>query len=72
MGRNRESTFTLTEDHIKLLSRAYIGWEDSEFGAPSIDCKRPYGNSYVEGDVAEILEWKPSKDEDEPWTEKAT
>jgi hypothetical protein len=47
--------FTVTEDHLKLLRRAYIGWDDCEFGAPGIDPKRPYGNSDVIGDIAEIL-----------------
>lgn len=49
--------FTVTKDHIKLLRSAYVGWEDCEFGAPAIDCKRPYGNSSVELDIAEILGW---------------
>ena len=52
------NTFTITEDHLKLLRRAYVGWDDCETGAPAIDCKRPYGNSYVPGDVAEILGWE--------------
>lgn len=47
--------FTLTEEHIKLLSNAYVRWDDCEFGAPEIDPKRPYGNSDVIGDIAEIL-----------------
>ena len=47
--------FTVTEDHLKLLRRAYVSWDDCEFGAPAIDCKRPYGNSDVIGDIAEIL-----------------
>lgn len=47
--------FELKEDHIKLLSRFCVYWEDSEFGAPSIDCKRPYGNSSVIEDIVEIL-----------------
>ena len=47
--------FTVTEDHLKLLRRAYVGWDDCEFGAPAIDSKRPYGNSDVIGDIAEIL-----------------
>lgn len=51
------STFTITRDHIKLLRNMYVGWDDCEFGAPAIDCKRPYGNSFVEGDIAKILEW---------------
>ena len=38
-------TFTLTKDHINLLSKMWVSWEDAEFGAPSIDPKRPYGNS---------------------------
>lgn len=59
----RELRFTLTEDHIKLLRRAYVSWEDCEFGAPAIDCKRPYGNSSVECDVAEILGWKVDEED---------
>jgi len=47
--------FTLTEDHIKLLRRAYVEWQDCETGAPAIDPKQPYGNSCVTDDVAEIL-----------------
>ena len=51
-----EREFQLTEAHIKLLQRAYVNWEDCETGAPAIGCKRPYGNSWVFGDVVEILE----------------
>ena len=57
-------TFTITEEHVKLLLRANVGWEDCEFGAPSIDCKRPYGNSDVYGDIAEILGFKRKEDEE--------
>src|SRR3990167_6129457 len=52
-------TFELKPEHLKLLQRAYIRWEDYEFGAPAINCKRPYGNSYVYGDIADILDIKP-------------
>ncbi len=55
--------FLLKPEHIKLLERAYIGWEDCEFGAPAIDCKRPYGNSDVVGDIAEILGWQYNHDD---------
>jgi hypothetical protein len=48
-------TFVLTKDHIKLLTRAFVRWNDCETGAPEIDPKRPYGNSFVAGDVAEII-----------------
>lgn len=37
-------------------------WEDCEYGAPGIDCKRPYGNSDVEYDIAEILKWEIDED----------
>jgi hypothetical protein len=47
-------TFEVKDIHIKLLQNAYVSWEGCEFGAPSIDCKRPYGNSYVYGDLAEF------------------
>ena len=47
--------FMLKLEHIKLLSHASVDWLDCETGAPCIDCKRPYGNSDVAGDVAEIL-----------------
>lgn len=47
--------FTLTEAHLKLLSKMFVGWQDCETGAPEIDPKRPYGNSDVAGDVAEIV-----------------
>lgn len=47
--------FTVTEDHLKLAKMMYVGWDDMEFGAPAIDGKRPYGNSDVVADIAEIL-----------------
>lgn len=63
--------FELTEDHIKLLTgdRIYIRWQDCETGAPEIDPKRPYGNSDVAGDVAEILGWELELDEWEEMSE---
>jgi len=51
--------FYLTEDHIKLLRRAAVRWQDYETGAPEINPKRPYGNGRVEADVCEILGWDP-------------
>jgi len=47
--------FELKEEHIKLASKMWVGWQDCEFGAPEIDPKRPYGNSDVLEDIAEIL-----------------
>jgi hypothetical protein len=47
--------FTLTENHLKLLQKMWVGWLPCEFGAPEINPKRPYGNSDVIGDIHEIL-----------------
>ena len=47
--------FTLTDEHIKLLTHMYVSWCDDEFGAPMIDPKRPYGDSDVLTDMCEIL-----------------
>jgi hypothetical protein len=44
-----------TRDHLALLSSAYWRMSEMEYGAPEIDGKRPYGNSSVEEDLAEIL-----------------
>lgn len=57
------TTFKLTKNHIKLLSRAYWRMNEYETGAPEIDGKRPYGNSFVAGDVAEIIGMKVDKEE---------
>jgi hypothetical protein len=51
-----DDTFTVTEQHLALLKRANVRWEDCEFGAPAIDCKRPYGDSDVLLDMSEILD----------------
>ncbi len=51
------SEFTVTENHLKLLRHARLHWDYGEgYGAPAIDPKRPYGNSDVELDIAEILD----------------
>jgi hypothetical protein len=47
--------FTVTDEHLRLLRRAYISWDETEFSAPGINPKRPYGNSNVFADIAEIL-----------------
>jgi len=57
--------FVITEDHIILLTSMYVGWEDCEYGAPAIDCKRPYGNSSVEQDIAELLGWHTQEELEE-------
>jgi hypothetical protein len=60
--------FRVLPEHIILLQRAYVRWDDCETGAPAIDCKRPYGNSSVVCDVAKIL--KPDWEYDDLNTEQ--
>jgi len=54
-----KKTFILTEDHLKLLRHMHTRWDDSEFGAPAVDSKRPYGNTSVFKDMVDILRGKP-------------
>ena len=58
-------TFILKQEHLDLLSHAYVEWYDCETGAPCIDPKRPYGNSDVESDIADLLGWKINPEYDE-------
>lgn len=51
--------FELTEEHVKLLRAARVGWNGDEFGAPSIDPKRPFGNGDVMADMHELLAGEP-------------
>ena len=57
----KTTKFTITENHLKLLKRLNVEWDDCEFGAPCIDPKRPYGNSDVIDDIAEIIGIKKDK-----------
>lgn len=57
-------TFELTEDHIKLINRMYVDFCDEGYdGAPAVNLKRPYGNSYVIGDLYEIVHDKEAPDD---------
>jgi hypothetical protein len=49
--------FTVTKDHLRLLRHMGVEWNDTESGAPMINPKRPYGNSNVPTDVADVLGW---------------
>jgi hypothetical protein len=47
--------FTVTDDHLKLIQHAYTSWDHCEFGAPEIDPKRPYGDTWVHFSMIKIL-----------------
>lgn len=54
--------FIVRKEHLDLLSEAHISWNEIETGAPTIDPKRPYGNSDVVMDIYEILDPEGSKE----------
>ena len=56
--------FTLKPEHITLLRRMTVHWQATEYGAPEIDPKRPYGNSSVVYDLAEIFHGKAAFNRD--------
>lgn len=53
--------FELKQEHLDLLKQVNIGWNECEFGAPEIDPKRPYGDSDIENNIAEIIKLKKDK-----------
>jgi len=61
----RKYSFTLTKDHLKLARKMYVDWYDCETGAPAINPKRPYGNSSVAKDVAEIIDTEFSEEKED-------
>lgn len=66
----RNKTFTVKEEHIKLLKNLCFSYDDyMEFGAPTVDPKRPYGNGDVYGDIGEILGWEKEELESEYYDE---
>ena len=53
--KSMKRQFILKGQHLELLRNMCVEWDDCEFGAPVIDCKRPYGNSNVYKDIAKII-----------------
>lgn len=51
----RKGPLPPTQDHVTLLNASCWDWNECEFGAASMDPKRPYGNSDVLDDLAELL-----------------
>lgn len=51
--------FEIKSYHLKLLKNSCVWWDETEYGSPGIDPKRPYGNSDVISDIARILKIKP-------------
>lgn len=56
--------FVVTEEHIKLLKRMIVSWDDRATGAPAIDCLQPYGTMCPQCDLAKLLGVKAPLDEE--------
>ena len=57
---------------MEVLADAFIDHlqrDNVEFGGWGVDSKRPFGNSFVEGDIAEILGIDLPEDESEEYEE---
>ena len=71
---NRAREFTVTEHHLKLLRHLCDGgmyWNPGEgYGAPYFGPKKPYGNSDVPRDVAEIVGAPDSDWESDEWGDR--
>jgi len=59
---HRNLTFTVTDQHLKLLGAAQVKWsseiDGTMFGSPIIDPRRPYGESDVIRSMIRILDYK--------------
>lgn len=65
----------LKQDDMLKLEKAFfqnLQRDNCEYGGIGIDCKRPFGNSDVEGDVLELIGATPEGDdgESECWSGK--
>ena len=56
MSENKK--FVMTGDHLLLMKELDVDWNNAEFGAPTINPKKPYGNSDVYKDMLKILDWE--------------
>jgi len=71
LPRDWEYRFELTDKHIALLRRLVVFYDySSMLGAPAVSKSRPYGNSAILSDIAEIVGIKePDWEKDETWSD---
>jgi len=51
-------TFTIREEHLKLVSNLKLKWDFSNIEAPAFDSKKPYGSNDLYRKMIKILDWK--------------
>jgi hypothetical protein len=59
-AKDMEKLATAFFDNLQL--------DNNEYGGIGVDCKRPFGNSDVEGDILEIIGARP-EGEERSWSE---
>lgn len=65
--------FTLTKQHVDLLRNGNISIDSGPYwGTIGLDCKRPFGNSDIIGDMARIVGIEPLEDDNENIWPKGT
>lgn len=58
--------FEVLPEHIALLRRVHTSWTGDEgYGAPGLRRKRPFGNSDMYDDIAEIVDGRTNGSHDE-------
>ncbi len=56
----------LKKEDMEKLEKAFFNnlrKDNCEYGGIGIDCKRPFGNSDVEGDILELIDATPEGDD---------
>lgn len=61
-----KQSFTLTTQHVLLLRNAAVCFFDGpEWGGPSLNFKRPFGNGDMISDMARMIDIEPVETDDE-------
>jgi hypothetical protein len=61
---NGKKQFVVKKEHLLLIKRMYVYHDNSAYeGAPCVNFKRPYGNSDIFDDIAEIVGIQRGEDE---------
>jgi len=62
-GVYKTTLLTIKPEHMKLLKRMNVRWNDAMAGAPEISAKKPYGNSSHLEDIRESTGMENADDE---------
>ena len=69
-GTTVVKAFKVLPYHIRMVKRACVSINEAEFTSPSIDPKRPFGNSDAYSDLIDILEINTEGEDVDSFLEK--